>query len=112
MNDESVAAICLTHIGKRLNHEDNYYFDKQYLPIEIQKNMVNIKLIYNSSENNAPIRYFAVSDGMGGHNAGEVASYICVKTGGTGKPNTKVFVTSGSCNYIAGGHLRNKYGCV
>lgn len=79
MNDESVAAICLTHIGKRLNHEDNYYFDKQYLPIEIQKNMVNIKLIYNSSENNAPIRYFAVSDGMGGHNAGEVASYICVK---------------------------------
>lgn len=79
MNIANSAAVCLTNIGKRLNHEDNYCFDTHYLASEIQKRIHEGKSICHVSNNNNHIQYFAISDGMGGHNAGEVASRICVE---------------------------------
>ena len=31
--------ICCSHIGKRLNYEDNYYLNGQYMSAEVQKKM-------------------------------------------------------------------------
>lgn len=79
MGAKTMPAVCLTHIGKRPNHEDNYYFDTQYLTSEIQKQLYEQKFIFHLSNNDDHLQYFAISDGMGGHNAGEIASRICVE---------------------------------
>lgn len=72
-------AVCYTHIGKRTNHEDNYLFNGRYLISDMQREMLDHRLICVVSDDASRVRYFAVSDGMGGHNAGEVASRICVE---------------------------------
>ena len=71
--------ICYTHIGKRLTHEDNFLIDGSYLTYDIQKQMSNNRCYFVSNVSFSDIHLYAVSDGMGGHNAGEVASRICVE---------------------------------
>lgn len=79
MSANNPTAVCISHIGKRINHEDNFFINGIYLTSDLQKQMSDIhqRLI---SESSAPRVYiYAISDGMGGHNAGEVASRICVE---------------------------------
>ncbi len=71
--------ICYSHIGKRPNHEDNFLFNSFYLTSDLQKQMSDNHYCFASESEPSKIRLFAISDGMGGHNAGEVASLICVE---------------------------------
>jgi len=79
MNDKSYSAICFSHIGKRLNHEDNFLIDGNYLTSASQEQMSDKRCYFFSNTASSNVCIFAVSDGMGGHNAGEVASRICVE---------------------------------
>lgn len=82
-----VSACALSNIGKtRVNHEDNFLLDDgQYINEFEQKNIINInnpwhqnvEKIYAESITNTTV--FAISDGMGGHSAGEIASRIVVE---------------------------------
>ena len=73
-------AIAISNIGNiRNNHEDNYLLGYgQYISKEKQAEMINS---YFSSKHNfvGDNGIFAVCDGMGGHLAGEVASFETVK---------------------------------
>ena len=71
--------ICYSHIGKRPTHEDNFLIDGFYLTSDIQKKMSDNRCYFVSKVSLSNIHLYAVSDGMGGHNAGEVASRICVE---------------------------------
>lgn len=79
MNDKSLTSVCFSHIGKRINHEDNCFINGTYLTSEKQKQMSDNRCYYFSDGGTADVCLYAVSDGMGGHNAGEVASRICVE---------------------------------
>lgn len=72
-------AICCSHIGKRSNHEDNFYVNGSYLTSTLQKQMKDNCFNLVVEPRMSKIRLFAISDGMGGHNAGEVASLMCVE---------------------------------
>ena len=74
-----IKAISYTHIGKRPTHEDNFYLGDKYLDERIQIKLLDRKLFVSYSNCNAPTVIYAISDGMGGHNAGEVASRMCVE---------------------------------
>ena len=71
--------ICYSHIGKRPNHEDNFLINGIYLTSDLQKQMPDNRYCYASECAPSQVRLFAISDGMGGHNAGEVASLICAE---------------------------------
>lgn len=71
--------ICYSHIGKRPNHEDNFLINSFYLTSDLQKQMLDNRYCFVSESVPSQVRLFAISDGMGGHNAGEVASLICVE---------------------------------
>lgn len=79
MDAKISSPVCSSHIGQRPNHEDNFLFNGNYLTPDMQKNMENHSGVFLTGNPNSPVTLFAVSDGMGGHNAGEVASRICVE---------------------------------
>lgn len=79
MKDKAPYAICLSHIGKRLNHEDNFLINGLYLTPDRQTIMSNNSCYFVVNDTYSKVNLFVISDGMGGHNAGEVASLICVK---------------------------------
>lgn len=72
----------LSHIGNsRANQEDNYLIGEKYVELNSVRKItpeMPDTCVYTVSE--AGNDLLAVSDGMGGHSAGEVASYITVKT--------------------------------
>jgi len=72
-------SVCYSHIGKRPNHEDNLWLNGRTIKTDVQNRMPEIKLIHYESTSMENVNIFAVSDGMGGHNAGEVASRICTQ---------------------------------
>lgn len=71
----------LSHIGNsRANQEDNYLIGEKYVELNIVRRVTREMpdtCVYTVSE--AGNDLIAVSDGMGGHSAGEVASYMTVK---------------------------------
>ena len=69
---------CISHIGGRPNHEDNFLFGGEYITPDEQKEMGEKQLVCRTEDTAANVRFFAVCDGMGGHSAGEIASHICV----------------------------------
>lgn len=78
--------VCYSHIGKRPNHEDNFLINGLYLTSDEQKKMSDNCCCFVTDDAHSKVHLFAISDGMGGHNAGEVASRICVeKLAETGK---------------------------
>ena len=72
-------AICASGIGMRPTHEDNFLLNGKTIDKETQQRMQTIKMIQYQSVCYKKVNFIAVSDGMGGHNAGEVASGFCVK---------------------------------
>lgn len=79
MSDNVYFATCFSHIRKRLNHEDNFLISSNYLTSASQEQMSDKRCYFFSDTVSSKVSIFAVSDGMGGHNAGEVASRICVE---------------------------------
>lgn len=72
-------AICASGIGMRPTHEDNFLLNGRILDKETQQRMPEIKIIQYQSVCFKKVNFIAVSDGMGGHNAGEIASNYCMK---------------------------------
>lgn len=72
--------VCYSHIGKRTNHEDNFFINGLYLTPNLKKQISNNHYCFvSNSAISSKILLFAISDGMGGHNGGDVASKICVE---------------------------------
>lgn len=78
-NDKTLSVFSVTHIGKRHNHEDNFLIDTRFLTIEEQQRMLEEQCLSDNILSASKVHLLAISDGMGGHNAGEVASRICVE---------------------------------
>lgn len=71
-----ISAACVSHRGKiRKKNEDNLYFLSDYLPLEHEGTMGIIDRIF-VTDNEA----VGIFDGMGGESAGELASYVAVKS--------------------------------
>lgn len=79
MNTKISSALYFAHIGKRLNYEDNLLINDLYLTSDEQKKMSDSCHCFSTEDVLSKVHLFAISDGMGGHNAGEVASRICVE---------------------------------
>lgn len=79
MSAKKVSAICFSNIGKRDNYEDNFYINGKYLTSALQQQMLDSHFCYVEDTTSFGVTLYALSDGIGGHNAGEVASRICVE---------------------------------
>ena len=73
---ENIEAACGCHLGRiRKNNEDNFYFNGEHLAAEH-----TAKAAYRIlRRKDMRIEQFAVFDGMGGENFGELASYAAAK---------------------------------
>ena len=67
-------------MGKRSTNEDNFLFAKRWINEKTRDMRLHDQLITLYSKPTEVVNFFAIADGMGGHNAGEIASRICVKT--------------------------------
>lgn len=74
-----IRAVCYSHIGKRPVHEDNALLNGKYITSDMQMQMPREKCICSELESTKRVNLFALSDGMGGHKAGETASQICME---------------------------------
>ena len=72
-------AVCASSIGMRPTHEDNFLLNGRILDNDTQLKMSELKMVQLQSVCYKKVNFIAVSDGMGGHNAGEVASRFCVE---------------------------------
>lgn len=72
-------AICISCKGKRALHEDNFVFNHRNIPVEVLDKLEEKDLLYLVKDNNNPLCLYAISDGMGGHKAGNIASRICTE---------------------------------
>ena len=70
---------CASSIGMRPNHEDNYLINTSFMDSDIQQKMPEIRDVHYQFKCSRKVNIIAVSDGMGGHKAGEVASRFCVQ---------------------------------
>ena len=83
----NITSYAISHIGKvRSNHEDNFLLDngqvidiKTQKNIKIDKNIDSKQYIESSYKKRTNKGIFTVCDGMGGHNCGEIASFIAVR---------------------------------
>lgn len=74
------SSFVISHIGRaRQNHEDNFLLNGKLLPPETQKRMGKGSFVSESAVQTGGPLVFAVSDGMGGQNAGETASFLAVE---------------------------------
>lgn len=71
--------ICYSYIGSRENYEDNFLINGYYLTSDEQKHVSNTGFYFDCDNSVSGVNIFAISDGMGGHNAGEIASRICIE---------------------------------
>ena len=73
---QSVSAACGCHTGRRRkNNEDNFFFAGRYMASDNN----GLGSILEKSFSLKKDRFFAVFDGMGGGEYGEIASYIAAK---------------------------------
>lgn len=72
-------AVCAAKIGRRQNHEDNFLFDGVVLSLRDSADMADGRQLALVEKGCPRVRLYAVSDGMGGHRAGEAASLLCVQ---------------------------------
>ena len=79
MKNRMSSAVCFSNIGKRPNHEDNFLINGRYLQADEQSRMRDGRSFFLRDVSDEKVCMYAVSDGMGGHNAGETASRICVE---------------------------------
>lgn len=79
MKNDILKSICLAHVGKRDKYEDNFLIAGQQIDSNALNMLVQNKIFSLSSRINSKVSFFAISDGMGGHNGGDVASCICVE---------------------------------
>lgn len=75
----NINAVCITQIGRRPNHEDNFLLNGRWLTSEMQRQMINGLPVCLKSESSERVQIYMICDGMGGHQAGEVASFLCVE---------------------------------
>ncbi len=70
----------ISHIGNsRENHEDNYLLGGQFMSPQQVKDLAITRSVFIQKETLSGDFCVAVSDGMGGYECGEVASYLTVK---------------------------------
>lgn len=75
------SAFVVSHIGtSRQNHEDNFLLNGKMILPQMQKQIClqSNSFIREFSIQKQNLNLFVVCDGMGGHNAGEIASYMAV----------------------------------
>lgn len=75
----TVNAVCVTQIGGRPNHEDNFLLDGRWLTPDAQAQITSGQPVCVEAVSSRRVQLYAVCDGMGGHQAGETASRICIE---------------------------------
>ena len=73
---QSITAAASVNMGKkRENNEDNLYFNGEFLTEETRENSADFDTVCSDRQ-----QFYAICDGMGGEQLGELASMIAVET--------------------------------